>query len=122
MEEKKKRWRPSLTAYRELERRLEEQIEGTSLIVQECDGWRRKYRELADSNRVLARCAGDPARIVGELREKNETLEKSNAFLDGEISRLRERCRWLEEEKERLSHDLSALRERGFWARLLNRD
>lgn len=46
MEEKKKRWRPSLTAYRELEKKLESQIDGTSQLVKDCDLWREKYREL----------------------------------------------------------------------------
>lgn len=46
MEEKKKRWRPSLTAYRELEGKLADQIEGTSRLVKDCDLWREKYRTL----------------------------------------------------------------------------
>jgi len=55
-EEKKKRWRPSLTAYRELQRKLDEQIEGTSLVVQDCDGWREKYRLLLERyNRLKKR-------------------------------------------------------------------
>jgi len=42
----KKRWRPSLTEYRALQQKLEEQISGTSVIVRECDEWREKYRAL----------------------------------------------------------------------------
>lgn len=69
MEEKKKRWRPSLTAYRELEKQmkneqdlhihfakecdrlkseLDSQIEGTSQLVKDCDAWREKYREQSE--------------------------------------------------------------------------
>jgi hypothetical protein len=69
MEEKKKRWRPSLTAYRELEKQmkneqglhihfakecdrlkseLDSQIEGTSMLVRECDAWREKYRAQSE--------------------------------------------------------------------------
>lgn len=48
MEEKKKRWRPSLTAYRELEKKLADQIEGTSMLVRECDAWREKYRAQSE--------------------------------------------------------------------------
>lgn len=75
-EEKKKRFRPTLTAYRalqnelealkvnyenrcqdievlrsekkELSEKLEEQISGTSIIVADCDIWREKYRKLYD--------------------------------------------------------------------------
>ena len=38
-EKKKKRWRPSLAAYRELEEVIHRQ-------VMELDGWREKYRKL----------------------------------------------------------------------------
>lgn len=46
MEEKKKRWRPTLKEYMAQKAELEEQIEGTSRIVQDCYAWRKKYREL----------------------------------------------------------------------------
>lgn len=57
--EKKKRWRPSLGAYRALENEvsaLREQLargsddaSGTvSMLVADCDAWREKYRRLKD--------------------------------------------------------------------------
>ena len=46
MEEKKKRWRPSLGDYRSLEREIEGHMEDKSRLVAECDAWREKYRAL----------------------------------------------------------------------------
>jgi len=43
-EEKKKRWRPSLTAYRELEETIHRQCV-------ELDAWREKYHELLKSTK-----------------------------------------------------------------------
>lgn len=53
MEEKKKRWRPSLAAYRKLERDLEDQVVGTGLLVRQCNEWRDGYRELLAENERL---------------------------------------------------------------------
>ena len=69
MEEKRKRWRPSLTAYRSLENdlslameqnrllslevgrlkcELDEASETVSMLVRDCDEWRDMYQELKD--------------------------------------------------------------------------
>jgi len=68
MEEKKKRWRPSLKAYRSLENEvsllsvkmellekendvlkvgLAESSDTVSMLVKDCDSWREKYQELS---------------------------------------------------------------------------
>lgn len=68
MEEKKKRWRPSLEAYRSLENEvsslrervkllekennlltvgLDEASDTVSMLVKDCDAWREKYQELS---------------------------------------------------------------------------
>lgn len=125
MEEKKKRWRPSLGAYRALEREVsmlreelrivseydendviglvrayEEQMEGKSRLVADCDSWRDKYRRLA---------------------VKNELVEKSHDFLEREIERLRAKT---DEDMiliKDLNREVTYLRNRGFWDRLFNR-
>ena len=72
MEEKKKRWRPTLTAYMELEKKLESQIEGTSQLVKDCDLWREKYQVLKEK--------------YDELSAENERL-KSRGFIDRLLNR-----------------------------------
>lgn len=68
MEEKKKRWRPSLEAYRALEDEvsslreqmmllqtennrltvgLDEASDTVSMLVKDCDAWREKYQEMS---------------------------------------------------------------------------
>ena len=96
----KKRWRPSLTAYRELEKKLEEQIEGTSRLVQDCDGWREKYMNI---------------------REKNETLESSNRLMELELEKVREEDYSCEEYINDLQGRIFFLENRGLFARLFNK-
>jgi len=112
--EEKKRVRPTVAQVREME----------EVIHQQCvdlNGWREKYRELVDSNKILARCAGDPVKIVNELRCKNETLEKSNLFLEQEISRLRDENDSIVMKCKDLCDEVISLKHRGFWSRLFNR-
>ena len=70
MEGKKKRWRPSLAAYRELERKLESQIEGTSVLVADCDAWREKYRRLRNDHDATVRQFGELQYRVMELENR----------------------------------------------------
>lgn len=93
MEEKKrKRWRPSLTAYRALEDEvsclrekvtllqsenarmaagLEEASDTVSMLVKDCDSWRDKYRELSRRHDEL-KGRGLVARILNRGRDGQE--------------------------------------------------
>lgn len=121
MEEKKKRWRPSLTAYRELEKKLESQIEGTSQLVKDCDLWREKYQILKKKYDELLPLSQDAVSQVEKLTDSlaesrrlhNETLCKY-----GDLSAEHDR---LAEESKKLRAENDRLKSRGFIDRLLNR-
>ena len=38
---------------KELQAKLDDQIDGTSMLVQDCDGWRDKFRALVAENQEL---------------------------------------------------------------------
>ncbi len=64
MEEKKKRVRPTWAMVRALEAqvktlqaKLDDQIDGTSMLVQDCDGWRDKYHVLLAERDFYKRAA-----------------------------------------------------------------
>lgn len=121
MEEKKKRWRPTLTAYRELEKKLESQIEGTSQLVKDCDLWREKYQILKKKYDELFPLSQDAVSQVENLRDslaESRRLHDEISYKHGELSaehdRLAEECKKLRAENDRL-------KSRGFIDRLLNR-
>lgn len=144
-EEKKKRWRPSLTAYREQEDVISRQC-------RELNEWRDKYRALDKQAKMLSSqmAAGEMVakseyddvadrlciaedklslldeadRVVSselaDLRAKNELLEKSNSMMeDGQKQQVAEISRLSEALKEANS-ECDYLRNRGFWARVFN--
>lgn len=119
MEEKKKRFRPSLTAYRELESKLADQIDGTSRLVKDCDLWREKYRQLVKEHKKLQ--ASIEAEAVRELKDKNTTLEQSNTLLSAETDTLRSKMSQLSELADKASKEVKRLNERSFWARVFNK-
>ena len=103
MAEKKKRWRPSLTAYRELEETVHRQCV-------ELDAWRDKYRSLADGKAV----GGVSQAAYEELQRKYDDQLLADSHLSGQVRELEECNRSMKEELERLGS-------RGFWSRLFNR-
>lgn len=122
MEEgKKKRWRPSLAQYRELERRIDEQIDGTSLIVADCHGWRAKYRNLIDEI-----SKGNDKKVLRDhieaLECENETLRHSNKLMETELKRVNGLLDWSKKVSNELLEELIFLKNRGFWARLFNKN
>lgn len=123
MEEKKKRWRPSLTAYRELEKKLAEQIEGTSQLVKDCDAWREKYRELKKKYDDALHVRNDvvPRKVHQELVTENRTLVESNKLMEEELNRVRDANVSLGKKCAELNNKLSELLSRGWFARLLNK-
>ena len=137
-QEKKKRWRPSMTLYRalvkenddlkeklRLQRLLEmhlenelvsadfhaddlakalsecdSQLDVTSMLVKDCDGWREKYRNLLD---------------------KNNLLERSNAHMESAQKDMRAEIARLSNALEQSRAEVLVLKNRGFWARVFNK-
>ena len=120
MEEKKKRWRPSLTQYRELQTKLDEQIEGTSLIVADCHGWRAKYRSIIEEI-----SKGNDKKVLRDhieaLECENKALRHSNEMMETELDKMRASDNEFARENRELRDEVFYLRNRGFWARVFNR-
>jgi chromosome segregation ATPase len=131
MEEvKKKRFRPTLTAYRELEAQVKALNESNDAV-------QRKYRnQLIASNSMVKEINSLKAKnnfleqqltdeyvhrsTYEELMNKYETLEKSNKYLEESRNSLHK-----ELEDERIEHkkcrrNLNELKSRGFFARVFN--
>lgn len=130
--------------YRTLAAKYEEQIEGTSLLVKDCDAWREKYQELhrrheklkveADNDKYdldrsvpasqLLELQGKYDALVednGRLCDKNVTLESSNSHMEAELNRVRDENVDLNKRIAKLSREVKDMRSRGWLARLLNR-
>ena len=121
MEEgKNRRWRPSLSQYRELEARLEEQIEGTSRIVADCDGWRAKYRDLIDEI-----SKGNDKKVLRDhieaLECENKTLKRSNEYMNCELEMIRGTESDVTKENKELRDLVFYLKNRGLWERITNK-
>ena len=99
MAEKKKRWRPSLTAYRALENEVSELKE-----------------QLAHATN-----GSSASKELKALREKYDTLEKSNKYLEDSRDALIVENESLVKENEILKFENTRLKERGFWARVFNK-
>ena len=69
-QKKKRQSRPSWAMVNELKAKLEEQIEGTSRLVKDCDAWREKYRAL---------------------KEKYDQQLKADEYLSGQLDELKNR-------------------------------
>ena len=149
MEEKKKRWRPSLTAYREMEETVHRQCV-------ELDAWREKYRALDREMKALRKDFDSddtvPKSDYKTLMKNYKTLEKKSLdylvkyndlqssydFMKSEVSTLEQSNKSMESElrrkSDRESKELNRWKEkaieaetevmrllgRGFWARLFN--
>ena len=99
MAEKKKRVRATWTMVRALEARLNDQIEGTSRLVKDCDEWREKFRKL---------------------KAKYKTLERSNKYMEEVTMLLRNENAELTKKNDNLCDELYRMRNRGFWKRVFN--
>lgn len=95
MEEKKKRWRPSLTAYRELEN-----------IVSELRLKLTRYVPKEDRD-----C----------LMDKISVLEKSNSLMEEELNRLRGILNEAHDTIDAMDKEIFALCHRNLWERILNK-
>lgn len=95
MEEKKKRWRPSLTAYRELENLVSELKEENARLIS---------KEESD-----------------RLKDKISVLEKSNKLLEEECDNLRGKLEEAGSTIDAMDKEIFALCHRGLWARIFNK-
>lgn len=80
---------------------LDEQIEGTSRLVADCDGWRDEYRKL---------------------KAEFKAVEQSNGYLDDELVRMRSARDNAVKRCKELMQEVSNIKNRGFWARVFNRN
>lgn len=90
MEEKKKRVRPTWALVRELEAeiadlqaKLDDQIDGTSMLVQDCDGWRDKYHALL-AERDFYKSAADA--LVAKNKELGDSPEVSYPKIEFDVA------------------------------------
>lgn len=117
--EVKKRFRPSLTAYRALEsevKELKEALESgkdgqMSAVVH---GFKKVNESLQKDNKKLE----DDCRV---LRGKLSALESSNRHLSEEIARVREENDILTGKNNALRDENTRLVGRGFWSRVFNK-
>lgn len=94
----------------ELRRKMDEQMEGTSRLVKDCDDWREKYRVLSE------KCAG-----LGDIETHCKSLEDSNVALNKELDKYRESNVGLGKKCAELSNEIERMKSRGFWARVFNK-
>ena len=100
MSEKKKRFRPTVTAYRELERLVTELRSRLDSSRQYCD-------ELKER--------------VSSLESRNRVLEQSNGLVSGEIERLRNVNNAVGNRCSALRKEIFELKNRSLWDRIFNR-
>ncbi len=98
----------------EWKRKFEEQLEGTSVLVKDCDAWREKYREL---NRKYEEQIEGTSKLVSDC----DTWRENYRDLEKELSDVREAYASTGIQCAKLKEELEALKSRGFWARLINR-
>ena len=124
-EGRKKRWRPSLTAYREQE-------ETIHLQCLELDAWREKYHALKAS---YDHVDGERRKLSEVVSRQKKQMEANEVVTVGEYSGLLAEVRRLEEdlsvEKARSElldsivsqkeERIAELESRGFWSRVFNR-
>lgn len=111
MAEKKKRFRPTLTAYRELEKKVNElkiDLEHAVFVS----------NEVRNANDRLSR---ELNTVKSSCKDEISTLEKSNELMEQELTHLRKVNASLRRECKKLGSELLAVRSRGFWARVFNK-
>lgn len=101
MAEAKKRFRPTLTAYRALESENSELKEEIARL--------RQYREDLV-----------PLDKHNDLMAKSHALEQSNTLMEQELDRVRKANLELGTLSSQLSNELREIKSRGFWKRVFN--
>jgi chromosome segregation ATPase len=151
MAEKKKRVRPTLTQVRalqneldalkvnyevkckdvevlrkekqELSDKLEEQINGTSTLVSDCDAWREKFRKLNDEfdeYKNNKSNADVPKKCLDELQVKYDELKKNHGDVCARLDAITEEKKEMEKDLDEHKAEVLRLRMRGLWARIFN--
>lgn len=104
----------------ELRKKLESQIDGTSRLVADCDGWRDKYRKLLDEKKGLEKMHDDvveeSAKMSEELRELRSRLEEA----ENEVRSLGSYNVGLKDSLDIAVSEIERLRGRGIISRILN--
>lgn len=130
--EKKKRFRPTLGAYRALEDEVSQLKEQVRLLEKASE---YSAEELAEMEGYKKKCDGDDftAHILAQethgwrekwnaLNEECNTLKVSNDHMEKELARLNEKLRERVDKIRDLETDIYVLKNRGFWARVFNRE
>lgn len=119
-EEKKKRWRPSLTAYRALEAKVAEYESCKDLkkLKDDYDLLRNRFNDLAEKKKLMA---DDFKEREEKMTIEKNALEKSNGLLEKEIKRLRELVEGYDRDIINLKAENARLKNRTFWQRLFNK-
>ena len=116
MAETKKRFRPSLTAYRALENEVSE-------LKEELAKYKQTHNQMSVHDNEFVRIEKESLQTeLGQLKIKYKTLLKSNELLEQERDRNHETISDLEKRNKQLSNKLQAIKSRGFWKRLFNRE
>jgi len=115
MAETKKRFRPSLTAYRALENEV-------STLKEELAKYKQTHNQMSVHVNEVVRIEKESLQTeLDQLKIKYKTLLKSNELLVQERDRNHEAISDLEKRNKQLSNELKTIKSRGFWKRLFNR-
>lgn len=114
MAETKKRFRPSLTAYRALENEVSE-------LKEELAKYKQTHNQMSVHVNEVVRIEKESLQTeLDHLQIKYKTLLKSNNLLEQERDRNHEAISDLEKRNKQLSNELKTIKSRGFWKRLFN--
>ena len=117
-----------------LRARLDEQIDGTSRLVSECNAWRDKYRDLYSMycNEKTKAAHAEESRVdeynlrleyqkeADKQEQRIAVLEESNKLLEDELQRKRSECAILDNKVCYYRSRVMELKTRGFWKRVFN--
>ena len=122
MSETKKRWRPSLTAYRELQKQLsevnvlldEEKTTSEARLVE----IERLKRELSDAMSV---CDSVSKKEYEKLKTEIISFKRFNELMDAELEIMRKKFGDMCQIADERSAEIGRLKSRGFFERLFNK-
>ncbi len=116
MAETKKRFRPTLTAYRALENEVSE-------LKEELAKYKQTHNKMSVHVNEVVRIENKSLQTeLEQLKIKYKTLLKSNTLMEQELDRVRKANLELSTLSARLSNELREIKSRGFWKRLFNRE
>ena len=116
MAETKKRFRPTLTAYRALENEVSE-------LKEELAKYKQTHNQMSVHVNEVVRIENESLQTkLEQLKIKYKTLLKSNELLEQERDRNHQTLSDMSKLNKQLSNELQAIKSRGFWKRLFNRE